>query len=160
MSPASGEDVPLTVLGVRVDLPAQNHALLLLTPAGDRVVPVWVGAAEATAVALVLDDVTPPRPLTHDLLLAAVTALGGTVAAARITGTRGEAVLGELVLADGSVLDARPSDAVAVALRAEAPVLAPQSVVDELGVPVADHHSDDLESFRRFLEDVDPDDFA
>lgn len=160
MSPASGEDVPLTVLGVRVDLPAQNHALLLLTPAGDRVVPVWVGAAEATAVALVLDDVTPPRPLTHDLLLAAVAALGGTVAAARITGTRGEAVLGELVLADGTVLDARPSDAVAVALRAEAPVLAPRAVVDELGVPVEDHHSADLESFRRFLDDVDPDDFA
>lgn len=157
---APGDDVPLTVLGVRVDLPAQNHALLLLTPAGDRVVPVWVGAAEATAVALVLDDVTPPRPLTHDLLLSAVRALGGTVACARLTGTDGEAVLGELVLADGTVLDARPSDAVAVALRAEAPVVAPPAVVDELGVPVEERHTDDLESFRRFLDDVDPEDFA
>lgn len=160
MTRSGGEDVPLTVLGVRVDLPAQNHAVLLLTPAGDRVVPVWVGQAEATAIALVLDDVTPPRPLTHDLLLAAVGALGGAVACARLTGTRGEAVLGELVLADGSVLDARPSDAVAVALRAEAPVLAPQAVVEELGVPVEEHPADDLESFRRFLDDVDPEDFA
>lgn len=156
----AGDDVPLTVLGVRVDLPAQNHALLLLTPSGDRVVPVWVGAAEATAVALVLDDVTPPRPLTHDLLLAAVQALGGTVSCARLTGTEGEAVLGELVLDDGTVLDARPSDAVAVALRAEAPVLAPPAVVEELGVPVEEPHVDDLESFRRFLDDVDPEDFA
>ncbi|MCT2007364.1 bifunctional nuclease family protein [Micrococcus lylae] len=154
------DDVPLTVLGVRVDLPAQNHALLLLTPAGDRVVPVWVGAAEATAVALVLDDVPPPRPLTHDLLLSAVRALGGTVSCARFSGTEGETVLGELVLADGTVLDARPSDAVAVALRAEAPVLAPPAVVEELGVPAQEHDTDDLESFRRFLDDVDPEDFA
>ena len=160
MSAPDADDVPLTVLGVRVDLPAQNHALLLLTPSGDRVVPVWVGAAEATAVALVLDDVTPPRPLTHDLLLSAVRALGGAVSCARLTGTDGEAVLAELVLADGTVLDARPSDAVAVSLRAEAPVVAPPAVVDGLGVPVQEHHADDLESFRRFLDDVDPEDFA
>lgn len=153
-------DMPLTVLGVRVDLPAQNHALLLLTPAGDRVVPLWVGAAEAAAVAVALDGIAAPRPLTHDLLLSAVRAVGADVVCARLAGVDGEVVLGELRLDDGSVVDARPSDAVAVALRAQAPVLAAADVVEQLAVPVTDHRAEDLESFRRFLDEVDPEDFA
>ena len=152
--------VPLTVLGVRVDLPTQNYALLLLTPSGDVVVPVWVGVPEATAVALVLDGQRPPRPLTHDLLVDAVEALGARVEAAWLSHIRDDAVHARLELTGGRSLDARASDAIAVALRAQAPVLAEPRLVAESGVPVAEAEADDLDTFRRFIDDVDPDDFA
>ncbi|MDO5634784.1 MAG: bifunctional nuclease family protein [Micrococcus sp.] len=156
----SAPDLPLTVLGVRVDLPTQNHALLLLTPDGSTVVPVWIGAPEATSVAMVLDGVHAPRPLTHDLTVAMLERLGEQIRSARLTAVNDDVFLAELVLVSGHRFDARPSDAIALALRTGAPVLAAQAVVDDAGVPVQDDDDADVDSFRRFIDDVDPSDFA
>ena len=113
-------DVPLSVLGVRVELPEQHHVILLVDPPGRTMVPLWVGAPEAAAAALALEGVRTPRPLTHELLLAAVDALGAEVVRVRLTEVRDEVVHAELVLSTGARVDARASDAVVVALRADA----------------------------------------
>ena len=91
-------DVPLSVLGVRVELPEQHHVILLVDPPGRTMVPLWVGAPEAAAAALALEGVRAPRPLTHELLLAAVDALGAEVVRVRLTEVRDEVVHAELVL--------------------------------------------------------------
>ncbi|MDY6055584.1 bifunctional nuclease family protein [Micrococcus sp.] len=157
---AAGGGIPLTVLGVRVELPEQRHVVLLLDPSGRTVVPVWVGAAEATAVALALEGVVPPRPLTHDLALSALRAAGEDLVAVRLTGVVDDVVHAALVLRGGAEVDARASDAVALALRAEAPVLASEAVLAEAGMPAADEDDRAVDDFRRFLDTVDPEDFA
>lgn len=128
-------DVPLSVLGVRVELPEQHHVILLVDPPGRTMVPLWVGAPEAAAAALALEGVRTPRPLTHELLLAAVDALGAEVVRVRLTEVRDEVVHAELVLSTGARVDARASDAVVVALRADAPVLGSPAVLADAGMP-------------------------
>jgi len=159
------EDVPLSVLGVRVELPEQQHVILLVDPPGRTMVPLWVGAPEAAAAALALEDVRAPRPLTHELLLSVVAALGAQVVRVRLTGVRDDVVHAELVLSTGARIDARASDAVVVALRAGAPVLASPAVVADAGMPARPGEDDagqerTVEDFRDFLDTVRPEDFA
>ena len=158
-------DVPLSVLGVRVELPEQHHVFLLVDPPGRTMVPLWVGAPEAAAAALALEGVRAPRPLTHELLLAAVDALGAEVVRVRLTEVRGEVVHAELVLSTGARVDARASDAVVVALRADAPVLGSPAVLADAGMPARTGEEDAgqeraVEDFRDFLDTVRPEDFA
>lgn len=161
---AAGADVPLTVLGVRVELPEQHHVLLLVDPAGRTLLPLWVGAAEAAAAALALEGPASPRPLTHELLVAAVGALGARVERVRLTAVRDETVHAELCLSGGVRVDARASDAVVLALRAEAPVLCDPAVLAAAGVDARQEdgvgEDEQLEDFRRFLDAVRPEDFA
>lgn len=155
-------DVPLSVLGVRVELPEQHHVILLVDPPGRTMVPLWVGAPEAAAAALALEGVTAPRPLTHELLLAAVAALDAEVVRVRLTEVRDDVVHGELVLSTGARVDARASDAVVVALRADAPVLASPAVLADAGMPAREEDGQEqaVEDFRDFLDSVRPEDFA
>jgi len=158
-------DVPLSVLGVRVELPEQHHVILLVDPPGRTMVPLWVGAPEAAAAALALEGVRTPRPLPHELLLAAVDALGAEVVRVRLTEVRGEVVHAELVLSTGARVDARASDAVVVALRADAPVLGSPAVLADAGMPARTGEEDAgqeraVEDFRDFLDTVRPEDFA
>lgn len=156
--------VPLTVLGVRVELPEQQHVILLLDPPGTTVLPLWVGAPEAAAAALALDGMATPRPLTHDLLLSVVDALGGSLERVRLTEVRDDVVHARLELAGGGVVDARASDAVALALRAEVPVLCSPDLLREAGMATGKGEGAEeqrqVDDFRDFLDSVDPDDFA
>ena len=162
--PAPEADVPLTVLGVRVELPEQHHVILLLDPSGDTVLPLWVGAGEASAAAMALEGVVPPRPMPHDLLLSTVAALGHGLERVRLTGVHDDVVHAELVLTGGTRVDARASDAVALALRAEVPVLCAADVLRVAGLSArdSDEAGDErqLEDFRDFLDAVRPEDFG
>lgn len=165
--PGAPVDVPLTVLGVRVELPAQQHVVLLLDPPGDTVVPLWVGAPEAAAAALALEGLPSPRPLTHALLLETVAALGGRLEAVRLTAVVDGVVHASLELRGGTHVDARASDAVVLALRAQAPVLCAPEVLAEAGLPARDADGSPeedeetaLDDFRAFLDGVAPEDFA
>lgn len=156
-------DVPLTVLGVRVELPEQQHVVLLLDPPGDTVLPLWVGAPEASATALALEGVPGPRPLTHELLLDVVAALGSELTGVRLTEVRDDVVHARLLLRGGASVDARASDAVVLALRSHVPVLCAPGVLAEAGLSVRDEDDaagDEVDEFRAFLDAVDPDDFA
>ena len=163
--------IPVTVAGVRMEMPSNSPIVLLQEESGERYIPIWVGAVEATAIAYAQQGIVPPRPLTHDLMLDALTALGATVAEVRITElTDGVffAVI-DLVGADGQnhEVNARPSDAIALALRANAPISAHESVLADAGVsiPTSDDSGaegaseDQVEKFREFLEGVSPEDF-
>ncbi len=148
------------VMGVRVEMPSNQPIVLLREVEGDRYLPIWIGAAEATSIAYVQQGVVPPRPLTHDLLKDVVGAVGRTLAEVRITRLEEGVFYAELDLGEGAVVSARPSDAIAVALRTGSPILVDDGVLDEAGVVIPDEEEDEVERFREFLDQVTPEDFG
>lgn len=151
--------------------PRSGQPVLILKPLSDepggagRLLPIWIGAPEATAILLALEEATPPRPLTHDLLRSALDTFGARIERVDITHVDSGTFYAELVLAvgDGTItLDARPSDSVALAIRAGAPIFVAEAVLDEASVPDEAGGIDEeqeLAAFREFLDAVDPEDF-
>ena len=164
---------PLELLGVRLEPPTNAPVLLLKELSGDgRVLPIYIGGPEAAAIALAQDGEVPPRPLTHDLLRNVLVQLGAEVVQVVITDLQEHTFFAELHLRVGDVthvVSCRPSDAVALAVRAGTPLFAADEVLDVAGKvqPAAedDDESDEtpdeiLEEFRAFIEDVKPEDFT
>jgi uncharacterized protein len=152
----------LTVVGVRVELPSNTPIVLLKETSGDRYLPIWIGAVEATAIAFAQQGVVPARPLTHDLLKDVLEALGATLTAVTITDLRDGIYFADLSFASGVTVSARPSDAIALALRSGTTIYAEESVLAEAGVAVPDEDESDVEvveRFREFLDQVSPEDF-
>jgi len=151
---------PVEVLGVRVEMPSNQPIVLLRELEGERYLPIWIGAAEATAIAYVQQGVVPPRPLTHDLLTDVIAALGRSLEEVRITRLEDGVFYAELHLGEGAVVSARPSDAIALALRTSTPIFVADEVLDEAGVVIPDAEEDEVERFREFLDQVTPEDFG
>lgn len=155
--------IAMTVVGVRVELPSNTPIVLLREQEGLRYLPIWIGATEATAIATAMENVEPPRPLTHDLLMLVIEELGATMARVVISEMRDSVFYADLVLAtpDGEVhISARPSDSIAMAVRSGAPVFADPSVLAEAGIEIEDESEEEqVERFREFLEDVTVEDF-
>jgi bifunctional DNase/RNase len=149
----------MRVVGVRVELPANSPILLLRETDGDRYLPIWIGNAEATAIAIEQQGVRPTRPLTHDLLKEVIAALGRELTQVNITDLQEGTYFAELVFDGGIKVSARPSDSVALALRAGVPIHAEESVLAEAGLVIPDEQEDEVEKFREFLDSVSPDDF-
>jgi bifunctional DNase/RNase len=151
----------LDVVGIRVETPSNNPIVLLREREGHRYLPVWIGTAEASAIAFAQQGLVPPRPQTHDLLLDVVAALGRSVVEVRIVEYRDNIFYAELVLDSGVTVGSRTSDAVAVALRAGCRIVGAEAVLDEVGVPVPDEDEGEVEveRFREFLDSVRPEDF-
>ncbi|GAA3684316.1 bifunctional nuclease family protein [Yimella lutea] len=147
------------VMGVRVEMPTNKPIVILREADGNRCVPIWIGAPEAAAIAHVMEGVEPPRPLTHDLLLSVMETLGARLGHVDITSMDEGVFYAELVLADGRRIDARSSDAIALALRAEAPVYVDDSILEEIGVAMEFEEEDEVEKFREFLDNVSAEDF-
>lgn len=160
-SPSVGRVIPVDVLGVRVEMPTNNPIVLLREKEGDRYLPVWIGAAEAAAIAYAQQGVTPPRPLTHDLLVQVVEALSHTLEQVVVVDMKESVFYAELHFSGGVVVPSRTSDAIAVALRTDAPVFVADAVMDEAGVLVdaEDDDEEEVEKFREFLDQVSAEDF-
>lgn len=156
--------IPLDLIGIRVELPTNTPILLLKEQPGDRYLPIWINTPEATSIALASDGIVPQRPLTHDLLVSVVEELGATVREVVITELRGGTFFADLVLTVGDdthIISARPSDAVGIAVRTEAPLFADAEVLAEAGVVISDDGAEDeIAKFREFLDQIDPEDFA
>ncbi len=150
----------LDVVGVRVEMPTNQPIVLLREVAGDRYLPIWIGAVEATAIAFAQQGVVPPRPLTHDLFRNVIDALGQRLTQVQITGLRDGVFYAELVFASGVRVSARPSDAIALALRTGAQIFGSDEVLDEAGITIPDEQEDEVEKFREFLNQVSPEDFG
>jgi bifunctional DNase/RNase len=151
----------LSVVGVRVELPTNQPIVLLREVDGDRYLPIWIGAVEATAIAYEQQGVKPTRPLTHDLMRDVLTALSAPLAAVEITDLRDSIYFADLLFSDGAIrVSGRPSDAIALALRVGAPIRCAEAVLDEAGIIIPDEQEDEVEKFREFLEQVTPEDFA
>lgn len=148
------------VVGVRVEMPSNQPIVLLKEMGGDRYLPIWVGAVEATAIAFAQQGVEPPRPLTHDLMKEMLDALGRKVDSVHLTELR-EGVFYSLINLDQGVsISARPSDAIALALRTGSPILASENLLGEAGIEIPDQSDEEVEKFREFLDQINPEDFA
>ena len=156
--------IPLDVVGVRMEMPSNTPIVLLREREGERYLPIWVGAVEATAIAYAQQGVVPPRPLTHDLMRDLLDALDAPISEVRITGLEDGVFHAMIVFASGLEVAARPSDAIALALRAKAPIVGAESVLEEAGIEIPDEdepvEEDQVEKFREFLDQVSPEDFG
>jgi hypothetical protein len=148
----------LTVVGVRVELPSNQPIVLLKETIGDRYLPIWIGAVEATAIALAQQGVVPARPLTHDLLKDVLEGLGAQLQAVTITDLRDGIYFADLQFGNGVTVSARPSDAIALAIRAGTPIYAEETVLAEAGAE-SEVDVETVERFREFLDQVSPEDF-
>ena len=166
--------IPLELVGVRVELPANQPIVLLREPRSGRYLPIWIGGAEAMSISAHLEGETPPRPLTHQLLVDTVRALGADLEAVHLTDLREGTFYAELHLLEGGtdiVVSARPSDAIAIAIRfGPVPILVDDELFERVAIELGDVDEDadegdavdpelEVERFREFLEDLDPDDF-
>lgn len=171
------------LVGVQVE----EHGVVVLLRERDephRILPIVVGGLEATAIVLGVTDTATPRPLTHDLLAALVDHFGARLDRVEVTELEGSTFHADLVLDEAggaSRVDARPSDAIALAIRAHAPLFVSDEVLDVAGAEVPDEAPEareaieasepaepldpeaietEVDEFRAFLTDLDPDDFA
>lgn len=159
----------MELLGVRVEMPANAPMLLLRERSGSgRTVPIFIGASEATAIALALDGVSTPRPMTHDLIRDIFEALAVDVDRVVVTEVRDKTFIAELQLVQNgerTVVSARSSDAIAIAVRTGTPIYAADEVIEEVGFTdgdePADHEPEEVvEEFKDFLDTISPEDFA
>jgi bifunctional DNase/RNase len=155
--------VEMQIKGLMLD-PVTNVPIVILRDAdGQRVLPIWVGPTEANAIALQIENLSPPRPMTHDLLRDVVGALGATVSRVVISDLRGSTFYAYLELRRGDeviLVDARPSDALALAARTKAPIFVRSSVLEqERSMDVATDQADQ-DRLQRWLESLDPDDMG
>ena len=145
--------------GVRIQMVSGTHVLLLRDAAEERYLPIPIGPNEANAIAYHLQGVRPERPLTHDLATQAIHALGAQLREVRIVELRDETFRARMIVLgpDGAEreLDARPSDAVALALRADAPIFVEQGLLDAEGIVPEAAEEEKLSMFRDFVNSLD-----
>ena len=160
-------EVEMKIRGLMMD-PVTNMPIVILKDvAGATVLPIWVGVYEANAIALEIEKVSTPRPMTHDLLSEMLSKLEARVVRIAVTELRENTFYALITVAvNGSEIeiDSRPSDAIALAVRSEAPIFADDSVIEESAIEF--EHEDDVneeqmvEEFKKFLDDVKPEDFS
>lgn len=156
------------IAGVALDASGQ-HVLLLKPidqlPGDGMVLPIWIGQLEATSILVAVENAPVPRPLAHDLMRTMIEALGAELRRVEITRLEDGTFYAEITLGLGEraiVVDARPSDAVALASRTGACIWVAEAVLDEAGVPdvlTETDASERLDEFKKFLDDVEPEDF-
>lgn len=164
--------IEVEVVGVRIELPSNQPLVLLRESSGERHLPIWIGAPEASAIAFVQQGIVPPRPMTHDLLVDVVAAAGKVITEVRITSVEDTVYHAQLVFSDGVTVGSRASDALAVAPRVPCPIFCADEVLAVAGVGIADAEAEDgadgdtgetaekeVLQFREFLADVEPEDF-
>lgn len=162
--------IEVTIHSLGVDQDNDQPVIVLRSVEDHRVLPIWIGGPEATAILLRVQQVELPRPLTHDLLHNLILALGFMVERIEITDLRESTFYANIVLFDGSntvELDARPSDSIALAVRAGCPIFVADTVMEQAGREALpedeideEQEEAEVERFREFLDQVDPEDFA
>ncbi|MHB9003018.1 MAG: bifunctional nuclease family protein [Coriobacteriia bacterium] len=148
---------------------SSNQPVILLRPVDEpeglgRILPIWIGHPEATAILLALQSVDTPRPMTHDLLKNIVDSMDYTISRIEITRLEEGTFFAALILRgeDRTIaIDARPSDSIALAVRSGAPIFVAEDVLDEAAVPEQETIDEEatIEEFRDFIDHVDPSDF-
>ena len=156
----------MEVIGVRVEMPSNQPIILLKEIDGSRFLPIWVGAVEATAIAFAQQGVEPPRPLTHDLMNNLFELLDATLTAVHLTEIKEGVFYATMLFRDSNAgqltISARPSDAIALAVRSHSNILATEELLNEIGIeiPQGDGENQEVEKFREFLDQINPEDFV
>ncbi len=160
--------VPMELVGVRVEVPANTPVVILREQSGaQRLLPIVIGTPEASSIHAALEGIESPRPLTHDLMVQVLAQLEVQLAKIVVTEIKDHVFYAELhLLTMGRelVVSSRPSDAIAIAVRTGSPIFATEQLLAEAGqhpVEIADETDDEaiIDEFRDFLDDLDPDDF-
>ncbi|HEV8338608.1 MAG TPA: bifunctional nuclease family protein [bacterium] len=151
----------MKVRGVALDQ-QMNPVVLLVDQPETMALPIWIGQAEATAIAMELQGVRPPRPMTHDLVRTLLSELKASISRIVVTDVRDNTYFAEIHVAQNGtamVIDSRPSDAIAVALRMEAPIFVEEKVAAQAIQLKKSFDESDMEEWKKFLNDVKPSDF-
>lgn len=176
--------IEMTIDSIRVSMMNYQRVVILKEKIDERYLPIWIGPAEADAIAVKLQGVTIPRPLTHDLLCSVINDLGATINSIIVSDLKNDTFYAKITLdVDGgqTEVDSRPSDALALAVRVEAPIYVEESVLDKAGIlldketgkPIAEERdvtdrkgkkvSEEemgrMSAFRDFFETLDLEDF-
>jgi uncharacterized protein len=158
--------IELQLVGVRVELPTNQPIVLLKEQEGERYLPIWIGAVEATAIALGMQGIQTARPMTHDLMRDLRSGLDVTVERIVVTELRDGTFYAEIQMSrngQGVNVSSRPSDALALAVRMNLGIFAEEAVLEEASIAVKDDSEEDVQKevdrFREFLEQVSPEDF-
>jgi bifunctional DNase/RNase len=155
--------IEMTIKGLMVD-PITNMPIVILKDSGgDRVLPIWVGIFEANAIALQIENIASPRPMTHDLLRNIISDLDGRVERVVVSDLKENtfyAVIHLDVRGSQVAIDARPSDALALALRTAAPILVDDSVISSAETADFSAERTDTARLQKWLESLDPDDLG
>jgi uncharacterized protein len=158
----------MTIYGVSFDLVGKQPIVLLKTADGNRFLPIWIGHPEAAAILSRLQGDEPPRPMTHDLIATLVGELGSEVVQIAVTELRENTFHARITLRRNGAtveVDSRPSDAIAIAVRCDAPIFAADGVIAASAIEMEDGEvpadpEQQIAEFKQFLEDVRPDDFS
>jgi bifunctional DNase/RNase len=155
--------IEMTIKGLMVD-PITNMPIVILKDKdGERVLPIWVGIFEANAIALQIENIATPRPMTHDLLRNIITDLDGQVDRVVVSDLKDNtffAIIHLTVKGEAVVVDARPSDAIALALRTRAPILVDETVIDNAKTVDFTSERADSDRLQKWLESLDPDEMG
>ncbi|HSJ51494.1 MAG TPA: bifunctional nuclease family protein [Actinomycetota bacterium] len=156
--------IEMTLAGVRIELPTNSPIVLLRESSGERFLPIWIGQPEAAAIAIALQGVVTPRPMTHDLLKNILEEMAVQVENIVITELREGTFFAVINLRrNGSSheISSRPSDAIALAVRLGCKIFASEEVLSEASIliPNEGEEEEEVEKFREFLENVNPEDF-
>jgi bifunctional DNase/RNase len=155
--------IEVSLVGVRVELPSNQPIVLLKEANGDRYLPIWIGAVEATAIAFALQGIETPRPMTHDLLrdiLSEVDVQVDRIVINELVDQTFYAVIRMTSDSKSAEVSSRPSDAIALAVRTNTPIFAAEEVLDQAGIELRDEEESEVQKFRQFLDEVSPEDFA
>ena len=152
--------VQVEIESVRMSLMAQARLVVLKDIARERFLPIWIGPFEADAITLELQGVQVSRPLTHDLFTSVLHLVNAKVERVEITDLVDGVFYSQLHLEGAITVSARPSDAIALALRVGAPISAADSLFAKAGIEIPDQSEDEVEKFREFLDQINPEDFA
>jgi bifunctional DNase/RNase len=155
--------VEMNLVGVRVELPTNQPIVLLREREGERFLPIWIGAMEATAIAFALQGIVTARPMTHDLLKNVLEDLSVLVQHIVITELKDGTFFAVIQMQQNDQtyeVSSRPSDAIALAVRVNVPIFAAEDVLSEASIVIRDDEEQEVEKFREFLDNVTPEDFA
>jgi len=178
--------IEMTIDSIRVSLMNYQRVVILKEKNSERYLPIWIGAAEADAIAVKLQGVTVPRPLTHDLLYSIIETLGANIASIIVNDLKNDTFYAKLILnvGDGQLeIDCRPSDSLALAVRTNSPIYAEEMVIDKAGIildketgkpileegklgdggegkKVSDEDMKRLSAFTDFIDTLDMEDFG
>ena len=155
----------MVIYGVSFDMVGKQPIVLLKTVDGNRFLPIWIGHPEAAAILMKLQGATTPRPMTHDLVAEMLGHFDAKGIKITVTELRENTFYAQITVAvndDEIEIDSRPSDALALAVRSEAPIFAAEDVIEESGIEFEHEDFDNeqiVDEFKKFLDDVSPEDF-
>jgi uncharacterized protein len=156
----------MVIYGVSFDMVGKQPIVLLKTADGNKFLPIWIGHPEAAAILMKLQGAATPRPMTHDLFTDILSQLEARVVKIAVTELRENTFYAMITVAvDGTEIeiDSRPSDAIALAVRSDAPIYAAEAVIEESAIEFEQEDVDQeevVEEFKKFLDEVKPEDFS